>query len=396
MPAKNFTKQFSDILTLAQQARNSAYKNVNAELINLYWQIGEYISFKIESSEWGMNVVDKLADFIQKKSPDLKGFDRRGLYRMKQFYETYSPQQIINSANNGADLSIVSAVRTQLTKVKKSKTASVRTSSGKTKKVPIVSPVVTQLDRLQYSSIRESILSEISWSNHLLILSKTTSAEERTFYLLLSKKESYSKRELERQINSGYYERVMLSKTKVSPLVTQLKKDISQAFKDTYVFEFLNLPGLHSENDLQKGLVQNIKKLLLELGKDFSFIGEEYKLKVGNKDYSIDLLFYHRELCCLVAFELKIEDFKPEHLGKLNFYLEALDRDVKKKHENPSVGVLLCKQKDDEVVEYALSRSLSPTMISKYKTQLINKSLLKKKLHELFQLEEARNKNKLL
>jgi RecB family endonuclease NucS len=187
----------------------------------------------------------------------------------------------------------------------------------------------------------------------------------------------------------------MLSKKKVSPVETQLRKDISQVFKDTYVFEFLNLPGVYSENDLQKGLVQNIKKLLLELGKDFTFIGEEYRLKVGGKDFSTDLLFFHRELRCLVAFELKIDDFQPEYLGKLNFYLEALDRDVKKKHENPSVGVLLCKQKDDEVVEYALSRSLSPTMISKYKTQLIDKKLLKKKLHELFQLEDVRQKNKL-
>ncbi|CAN5909576.1 PDDEXK nuclease domain-containing protein [soil metagenome] len=380
MPVKNHTKQFSGILKLAQQAKNNAYKNANIELINLYWQIGEYISCKVESAEWGMNVVDKLAEFIEKKSPDLKGFDRRGLYRMKQFYDAYSPEQIASSYNNEADIEIVSAVRTQ---------------SGAKSKNPIVSAVRKQLNINALSSIKETILAQISWTNHRLILSKTTSQEEQMFYLLLTVKESYSSRELERQIDSGYYERVMLSKRKVSPLVTQLRKDISEVFKDTYVFEFLNLPGNHSENDLQKGLVQNIKKLLLELGKDFSFIGEEYKLKVGSKDYSVDLLFYHRELCCLVAFELKIEDFKPEHLGKLNFYLEALDREIKKKHENPSVGVLLCKQKDDEVVEYALSRSLSPTLISKYKTKLIDKKLLKKKLHELFQLEDARNKNKL-
>ncbi len=379
MPVKNYTKQFLGILKLAQQAKNNAYKNVNIELINLYWQIGEYISCKVESAEWGMNVVDKLAEFLEKKSPDMKGFDRRGLYRMKQFYDAYSPPHIVKYYNNGADLEIVSAVRTQLApKSKRTKVSAVR----------------TQLNIDALSSIKETILAQISWTNHRLILSKTTSQEEQMFYLLLTIKEAYSSRELERQIDSGYYERVMLSKRKMSPLVTQLRKDMSEVFKDTYVFEFLNLPGNHSESDLQKGLVQNIKKLLLELGKDFSFIGEEYKLKVGSKDYSADLLFYHRELCCLVAFELKIEDFKPEHLGKLNFYLEALDRDVKKKHENPSVGVLLCKQKDDEVVEYALSRSMSPTLISKYKTKLIDKKLLKKKLHELFRLEDARNKNK--
>ncbi|CAN5324761.1 PDDEXK nuclease domain-containing protein [soil metagenome] len=380
MSVNKFTKQFSEILNLAKQARNSAYKSVNIELINLYWQVGEYISHKVESAEWGMNVVDKLAEYMEKKSPDLKGFDRRGLYRMKRFYETYSPQEIANSNDNGADLAIVTAVRSQLgKKVKNTKVTAVR----------------SQINIASLSSIRETILVQISWTNHRLILSKTTSREEQVFYLLLTVKEAYSSRELERQIDSGYYERIMLSKKKMSPILTKLRKDISQVFKDTYVFEFLNLSGGHSEIDLQKGLVQNIKTLLLELGKDFSFIGEEYKIKVGSKDYYIDLLFYHRELCCLVAFELKIDDFKPEYLGKINFYLEALDRDIKKKHENPSVGVLLCKQKDDEVVEYALSRSLSPTMISKYKTKLIDKKLLKRKLHELFQMEDARNKNKL-
>jgi RecB family endonuclease NucS len=161
-------------------------------------------------------------------------------------------------------------------------------------------------------------------------------------------------------------------------------QEITNAFKDSYVFEFLNLGEPHSESDLQRGLVMQMKNFILELGKDFLFIGEEYKLQVGNSDFYIDLLFYHRGLQCLVAFELKADKFKPDHLGQLNFYLEALDRDVKKQNENPSIGVLLCKDKDSEVVEYALSRSLSPTMVSEYKTQLPDKKLLQKKIHELF------------
>ncbi|MBI3510203.1 MAG: DUF1016 family protein [Bacteroidetes bacterium] len=378
MAISKFTKQFNEILELAQQARQSAYKNVNAELINLFWQVGEYISRKVENEEWGMNIVDNLAEFLGKKSPDLKGFDRRGLYRMKQFYEAYSSGWADPSDNSTTIPVIVSAVRSQL--------------RGKGK----VSAVRSQIDISSLSNIKDSILAQINWTNHRLILSKTTSREEQVFYLFLTVKEGYSSRELERQIDSGYYERVMLSKKKLTPVIKKLKRDVSQVFKDTYVFEFLNLPATHSELDLKNGLVQNIKKLLLELGKDFSFVGEEYKLKVGGKDFFIDLLFYHRELCCLVAFELKIDEFKPEYLGKMNFYLEALDREAKKKHENPSVGVLLCKQKDNEVVEYALSRSLSPTLISKYKTKLIDKKLLKKKLHELFQLEESRHKNKFL
>lgn len=166
--------------------------------------------------------------------------------------------------------------------------------------------------------------------------------------------------------------------------MSESKHDLSNTFKDSYVFEFLNLPDPHSERDLQRGLIRQMKNFILELGKDFLFIGEEYKLQVGNNDFYIDLLFYHRGLQCLVAFELKADKFKPDHLGQLNFYLEALDRDIKKPNENPSIGVLLCKDKDSEVVEYALSRSLSPTMVSAYKTQLSDKKLLQQKLHELF------------
>lgn len=150
------------------------------------------------------------------------------------------------------------------------------------------------------------------------------------------------------------------------------------------MLEFLALPKDHDEKELQKGLIGQMKNFILELGKDFLFVGEEYRIQVGNSDFFIDLLFYHRGLQCLVAFELKADKFKPEQLGQLNFYLEALDRDVKKPNENPSIGVLLCKDKDCEVVEYALSRYLSPTMVSEYQTQLPDKKILQRKLQELF------------
>ncbi|MFN5068707.1 MAG: YhcG family protein, partial [Bacteroidota bacterium] len=192
---------------------------------------------------------------------------------------------------------------------------------------------------------------------------------------------------LDRQISASFFERTMIGNSKLSPVVRESNNDLTNTFKDSYVFEFLNLPETHSESDLQRGLVRQMKNFILELGKDFLFIGEEYKLQVGNNDFYIDLLFYHRGLQCLVAFELKADKFKPDHLGQLNFYLEALDRDVKKQNENPSIGVLLCKDKDSEVVEYALSRSLSPTMVSEYKTQLPDKKLLQQKLHELFDTE---------
>ncbi|HRP60424.1 MAG TPA: PDDEXK nuclease domain-containing protein [Vicingus sp.] len=224
----------------------------------------------------------------------------------------------------------------------------------------------------------------------MLIFSRCKTIEEREFYLKLVNQDSYSKRELDRQISASLFERTMIGNSQISPLVRENNNDLTNTFKDSYVFEFLNLPELHSEKELQNGLIKQMKNFILELGKDFLFIGEEYKLQVGNSDFFIDLLFYHRGLQCLVAFELKADKFKPEHVGQLNFYLESLDRDVKKPNENPSIGILLCKDKDSEVVEYALSRSLSPTMVSEYKTQLPDKKLLQQKLHELFDNETDR------
>jgi predicted nuclease of restriction endonuclease-like (RecB) superfamily len=323
--------RFTDIIHLIKQSRTSAIKAVNAELINLYWKIGEHISKKIEQSEWGDSVVTELANFIQTNEPEIKGFSDKNIWRMKQFYETY-------------------------------------------KDIPKLSPLVR----------------EISWTNNLLIFSRCKTIEEMEFYLKIVKQDNYSKRELDRQISASFFERTMMGNSKLSPVARESNSDLTNSFKDSYVFEFLNLSDTYSESDLQRGLVRQMKNFILELGKDFLFIGEEYKLQVGNSDFYIDLLFYHRGLQCIVAFELKADKFKPEHLGQLNFYLEALDRDVRKPNENPSIGVLLCKDKDNEVVEYALSRSLSPTMVSEYKTQLPDKKLLQQKLHELFDNETGK------
>lgn len=225
------------------------------------------------------------------------------------------------------------------------------------------------------------LVTQISWTNHLLIMSGCKSDEEREFYIRLCIKENYSKRELERQMDSGYYERNMLSKEKLLPEPIKGLKE--NPFLDSYVLEFLNLPSSFKETDLRKGLIKNMKDFILEVGKDLTFIGEEYKVQVGSEDYRIDLLFFHRGLQCLVAFELKIGKFKPEYISKMDFYLEALDRQNKKENENPSVGMILCASKNDEVVEYAMSRTLSPMMVAEYQLQLPDKGMLRKKLQEL-------------
>jgi predicted nuclease of restriction endonuclease-like (RecB) superfamily len=316
-----------NLIKIINDSRQNALRKVNEELIQMYWNVGEYLSKYSEQVSYGDSFIDTISQEIQREFPGIKGFNRRGLYRMKQFYETYKDN-------------------------------------------PIVSPLVTQ----------------ISWTNHLLIMSGSKSAEEREFYIRLCIKENYSKRQLERQMDSGYYERYMLSKEKLLP--EAVKKLGENPFLDSYVMEFLDLPNEFHENDLRKALIKNMRDFILELGKDFTYIDEEYKVQVGGDDFRIDLLFYHRGLQCLVAIELKIGKFKPEYISKLNFYLEALDRQVKKKNENPSVGMLLCASKNDEVVEYSMSRTLSPMLVAQYQLQLPDKTVLQKKLQELVNISE--------
>lgn len=318
---------FSEVLQHIQQARHKIFSQANTALIDLYWQIGLTISHKVQSEAWGKGVVTELAQYIAHNAPDVKGFSDKNLWRMKQFYETYQ-----------ADEKLSTLVR------------------------------------------------DLPWTHNTIIFSRCKSAEERTYYLTIARSDRLSKRDLERQIDAAQFERSLIS-AKLSPLARELHPDIQQTFKDQYVLEFLGLPETHSENDLQTALIQHMKAFILELGRDFIFMGEQFRLQVGNQDFYIDLLFYHRGLSALVAFELKIGKFSPEHMGQLNFYLEALDRDVKKPHENPSIGVLLCRDKDDEVVEYALSRNLSPTLIAQYQLQLPDKKLIQAKLHELLAQE---------
>ena len=317
---------FTEIAQIIEEARNSAYRKVNEELILMYQRIGQFLSEKSKEATYGDGYIDSLAEYIQNQFPGIKGFNRRGLYRMKQFYETY------------ADNEKVSALLTQL-----------------------------------------------SWTNHLLIMSGSKSDEEREFYMRLAVKERYSSRQLERQMDSGYFERYMLSKSKLLPEPLQSQQN---PFLDQYVVEFLDLPDAFHENDFRKALVKGMRDFILELGKDFTFVGEEYPIQVGGEDYRIDLLFFHRSLHCLVAMELKVGKFKPEYVSKMDFYLEGLDRQFRKPDENPSVGLLLCTSKNDEVVEYAMSRTLSPMMVAQYQLQLPDKDILRKKLQELSSFPE--------
>ena len=327
---------FNQIIEMIEKRKNNAYKKVNEELILLYLEVGQFLYELTQNGNYGDKVIDKAANFMKANYPVIRGFNKRNLHRMVQFYKTYKDNQKVST-----------------------------------------------------------LLTQLSWSSNLLILSNTKTDEEREFYLNLAIKENYSVRELNRQLQSSYYERYLLSDGTAPKSITKIISEEDDfpgtRILDTYSLEFLDLPNEYSESDLKTAIIKNLKNFILEIGKDFTFIGDEYRVQVGNHDFFIDLLFFNRELSCLVAFELKLGEFLPEYLGKMNLYLEALDRNVKKENENPSVGIILCSSKDKDVVEYSLSKNMSQTLISEYKLKLIDKKLLENKLSEMKRILENEN-----
>lgn len=326
----NTSAEFADVLQIIQAGRTKAFEAVNVALIETYWSVGAYLSQKVVAAAWGKGVVTELASWLLAAAPELKGYSASNLWRMKQFYEAWSAHPKLATA-----------------------------------------------------------LRELSWSKHLLLMAQCKTEEEKEFYLISATRARWSHRELQRQIRTSSFERTLLAGQKLSASPQALPRDATGIFKDSYLLDFLDLPDRHSEADLQTALLRNLRRFLMELGDGFAFVGEKVRVQVGNQDFELDLLFYHRDLQCLVAFELKTGRFEPEHMGKLAFYLEALDRDRKRPHENPSIGVLLCRSKDDEVVEYALSRHLSPAMVAQYETRMIPKTVLQQKLHEWSQMLQA-------
>lgn len=316
---------FSSLVDLIESARTRAFSAVNAELIKLYWNIGKFLSELSEIAVRGENVIFAAAGYLKRNRPDLRGFSVQALYRMRQFYMTYKDDAKF-------------------------------------------SPLVRKL----------------SWANNIVILSRANSAEERRFYIEKCISEHYSKRQLERQFDTAYYERCKLGAD--APAPARVAKDIRSIIPDLYALEFLGVSAARSEANLRDGIVDAMRDFVLESGRDFTFVGKEYPVRVGMEDFKIDLLFFNRALRCFFAFELKTRKFQPSDIGQINFYLEALDRDVKRPDENPSVGIVLCADKDDAVVEYALSRSLSPALVAEYKLALPDKRLLQDRLRSVSEM----------
>lgn len=334
----NVEQGFKDVQNIISFHKERVYQVINTEIVITNWEVGRFVSNKIKTDGWGKRVVDGLVDFLKEVEPNLKGYNRRTIYRMVQFYETYS------------SIEFVSALLTQLENEK---------------------------NVLSYLTL-------INWSSHIEILSGCKLEEERLFYILLSQKDKLTYRELRRQIETSVYERTVKGESLQSKALKEIYPTAKQLFKDSYMVDFLNLPESHNEESLHKGLIAEMKSFILDLGRDFLFVSSEHRLQVGMSDYKLDLLFYHRELRCLVAIELKTTKFKLEYIGQLEFYLEALDKDVKKDNENPSIGILLCKSADSEVVKYSLSRAISPTSVAEYHQKLIPKEVLRKYLREFY------------
>ena len=369
----DMTRQFDEIVDIILSHRSRASRAVNNELLMTSWQVGSYVSKKLKSEEWGSKVVTQLSEYIRAKRPDLKGYSRSSIYNMVMFYDEYSSEEFINTVRHFLNYEFIQPRTGQL--MESNQPASEESSLiPQPKTAQIVQSATGQLPK---------ILELTTLTNHIEILCRCKTSEERMFYILYANKEHLVKRELQRCISNQTFSTLLGGRKSMSKGMLEIYPGAPVMFKDTLFVDFLNLPKKHSEKKLKDGLLEHMKQFILELGKDFIFMDQEYRLEVGSSTFKADLLFFHRGIQALVAVELKKSKFDPRDLGQLEFYLEALDRDVKRSNENPSVGIILCPEADRVVVEYAMSRSMSPTMVAEYKRILIPQERMQAQLNEL-------------
>ncbi len=367
-------QQFGEVIDIILQHKSRASRAVNNELLFTAWHVGSYVSAKLKSEEWGSKVVTQLSEYIRSRRPDIKGYSRRSIYNMVMFYDEYSSKTFCATVEKYLNSEFVQP-----------RTAQIESAQPTQEVAVIVHPETAQFIQPKTGQMPK-ILELTTLTNHIEILCRCKSNEERMFYILYANKEHLMKRELQRCISNQTYTALLGSKNNMSKGLLNVYPNAPIVFKDTLFVDFLNLPKKHSESKLKNGLVEHMKKFILELGKDFIFMDQEYRLNIGASTFKADLLFFHRGLQALVAVELKKTKFHPRDLGQLEFYLEALDRDVKRSNENPSIGIILCPEADRVVVEYAMSRSMSPTMIAEYKRILIPQERMQEQLNEFCNL----------
>lgn len=381
---KNITKQqitqdslvaykgdFDRIVSIITMHKSRAMWAVHNESLNMVWEVGAFVSRQQKKAAWGDGVVRMLADYIRTRMPRAKGWSYRTIYKMVQFYDAYS-----TPAFN--DLICHYGMQNYL--------VDDGGQSGKAGDKEIVPIELAQIEKDGFVPIESAqipnVLFATGWSNHQLIMSRCKNDGQRLFYMLYAGRERLEYKELLRAIKTDTMATLLGGKDVQSEMMHQTYPASSLLFKDTVYLEMFGLPVKYKESKLRKEIIAHMKDFILEMGKDFLFIDDEHRITVGGKTFKVDLLFYHRLLQCMVAIELKTTEFHPKDLGQLEFYLEALDQEERRSTENPSIGIILCKDADMEVVKYALNRSMSPTMVAQYKEQLQVGSVIQRSLVE--------------
>ena len=364
-------EEFETVYDIITTHKIRATNVMHNESLNMLWEVGAYVFYRLKKAEWGDGVVRMLAEYIHTRSPKAKGWSYRTIYKMVQFYEVYSSESFKKIvAHYGMQHYLYEDERQELTK-----------DSNK-----IVPTELAQIAGHEFVPIElaqiPNVLYATGWSNHQLIMNQCKTDEQRLFYMLYAGREQLEYKELQRALKTDAMSAILGSKNVQSEIMKREYPQSSVLFKDTVYLEMFGLPVKYKESKLRKEIIAHMKDFILEMGKDFLFIDDEHRITVGSKTFKVDLLFYHRLLQCMVAIELKTTEFHPKDLGQLEFYLEALDQEERRTNENPSIGIILCKDADMEVVRYALNRSMSPTMVAQYKEQLQVGSVIQRSLVE--------------
>ena len=356
----NHEKEFASISAFIDSSRSAAIGFMNYSAVATYWTIGAYVSMRLKTAAWGSNTVVELGDYLKTRNPKLRGFGRRQIYNMVEFFDTYSSPEFRALYDQ---LKLGEFVQSAPAQIVHSGNAQLAKSLEDIPKCPM-------------------FFALINFTNHVHILNRCRRLEEKVFYILYGAKNRLKNEEMKRAIVSDTYSSVMSKEKLVTKALGMQYPGAEFLLKDRALLDFLKLPKKHTEPQLHGGIRENIKKFMLELGKDFLWMGDEYTIQVGGKRRRLDLLFYHRALRCLVDVELKAVPFEAEFVGKMDLYLAAIDHEIKRPEENPSVGILLCPTADKIDVRYTLDRSMSPMMVAEYRRLLIPEEVMKKELGE--------------